>query len=92
MNKENSFGRRIFESFAGEFSVTHLNDKADAERQASPFPAHIEEAIEKNIRDYQASAENYGKMIDALDAQLAEAQAELAAVPERKTWIARLPV
>lgn len=67
-------------------------DKADAERQASPFPAHIEEAIEKNIRDYQASAENYGKMIDALDAQLAEAQAELAAVPERKTWIARLPV
>ena len=31
-------------------------------------------------------------MIDALDAQLAEAQAELAAVPERNTWIARLPV
>ena len=67
-------------------------DKADAERQAAPFPAHIEAAIEKNIRDYQASAENYGKMIDALDAQLAEAHAELAAVPERKTWVARLPV
>ena len=30
--KENSFGRRIFESFAGEFSVTHLNDKAETRK------------------------------------------------------------
>ena len=27
--RENNFGRRIFESFASEFSVTHLNDKAE---------------------------------------------------------------
>ena len=30
--KENNFGRRIFESFAGEFSVTHLNDKAETRK------------------------------------------------------------
>lgn len=27
--KENSFGRRIFEAFAAEFSVTHLNEKSE---------------------------------------------------------------
>jgi len=30
--RENNFGRRIFESFAGEFSVTHLNDKAETRK------------------------------------------------------------
>jgi len=30
--KENNFGRRIFESFAGEFSVTHLNEKAETRK------------------------------------------------------------
>ena len=30
--KENNFGRKIFESFAGEFSVTHLNDKAETRK------------------------------------------------------------
>ena len=30
--KENNFGRRIFESYASEFSVTHLNDKAETRK------------------------------------------------------------
>lgn len=30
--KENNFGRRIFESFASEFSVTHLNEKAETRK------------------------------------------------------------
>lgn len=30
--RENDFGRKIFESFAGEFSVTHLNEKAETRR------------------------------------------------------------
>jgi len=30
--KENNFGRKIFESFASEFSVTHLNDKAETRK------------------------------------------------------------
>jgi hypothetical protein len=30
--RENNFGRKIFESFASEFSVTHLNEKADTRK------------------------------------------------------------
>jgi len=30
--RENDFGRRIFESFASEFSATHLNEKADTRK------------------------------------------------------------
>jgi len=30
--RENNFGRRIFESFASEFSVTHLNEKAETRK------------------------------------------------------------
>ncbi len=30
--KENSFGRKLFEAFAGEFSVTYLNDKAETRK------------------------------------------------------------
>jgi len=30
--KENNFGRKIFESFASEFSVTYLNDKAETRK------------------------------------------------------------
>jgi hypothetical protein len=30
--RENDFGRRIFESFASEFSTTHLNEKADTRK------------------------------------------------------------
>ena len=33
--KENNFGRRIFESFASEFSVTHLNEKAETRKLMS---------------------------------------------------------
>ena len=32
VSKENTFGRRIFESFASEFSVTHLNGKAETRK------------------------------------------------------------
>lgn len=30
--RENSFGRRLFEAFASEFSVTHLNEKAETRK------------------------------------------------------------
>jgi hypothetical protein len=33
--RENSFGRKIFESFASEFSVTHLNEKAETRKLMS---------------------------------------------------------
>jgi hypothetical protein len=33
--RENDFGRRLFEAFAGEFSVTHLNEKAETRKLMS---------------------------------------------------------
>ena len=30
--RENNFGRRLFEAFAGEFSVTHLNERAETRK------------------------------------------------------------
>ena len=30
--RENTFGRKLFEAFAGEFSVTHLNEKAETRK------------------------------------------------------------
>jgi hypothetical protein len=33
--RENSFGRRLFEAFASEFSVTHLNEKAETRKLMS---------------------------------------------------------
>jgi hypothetical protein len=30
--RENNFGRRLFEAFAGEFSVTHLNEKSETRK------------------------------------------------------------
>lgn len=30
--RQNNFGRKIFETFAGEFSVTHLNEKAETRK------------------------------------------------------------
>jgi hypothetical protein len=48
--RENSFGRKIFESFAGEFSVTHLNEKAETRKLMSALAqkdAQLSESIKK---------------------------------------------
>lgn len=37
--RENDFGRRIFESFASEFSATHLNEKADTRKLVATLAA-----------------------------------------------------
>jgi hypothetical protein len=47
--KENSFGRRLFEAFASEFSVTHLNEKAETRKLVAKLVAKdkkLAEAIE----------------------------------------------
>jgi len=41
--RENDFGRRIFESFASEFSSTHLNEKADTRRL-------MQKLVEKDVK------------------------------------------
>jgi hypothetical protein len=48
--RENNFGRRIFESFASEFSVTHLNDKAETRKllnQLQLKDQQLEESIQQ---------------------------------------------
>lgn len=45
--RENNFGRRLFEAFAGEFSVTHLNEKSETRKlvaQLAESKAQLAEA------------------------------------------------
>ena len=46
--RENNFGRRIFESFASEFSVTHLNDKAET-RKLMTVVSEMEQQLAESI-------------------------------------------
>jgi hypothetical protein len=48
--RENNFGRKIFESFASEFSVTHLNEKAETRKLMSVLESkekQLAESIKK---------------------------------------------
>jgi hypothetical protein len=48
--RENNFGRKIFESFASEFSVTHLNEKAETRKLISTLQEkemQLSESIKK---------------------------------------------
>lgn len=44
--RENDFGRKIFESFAGEFSVTHLNEKAETRKLMQQLAAKDQQLAE----------------------------------------------
>jgi hypothetical protein len=48
--RENDFGRRIFESYASEFSSTHLNEKADTRN----LMTQIQEKDQKLAESYQS--------------------------------------
>jgi hypothetical protein len=48
--RENNFGRRLFEAFASEFSVTHLNEKAETRK----LVAQIQEKDQKLSEAAQA--------------------------------------
>ena len=48
--RENDFGRRIFESYASEFSSTHLNEKADTRNLMN----QIQEKDQKLAESYQS--------------------------------------
>jgi hypothetical protein len=80
--RENMFGRRLFEAFASEFAVTHLNENkevaklqatiAEKERQLSEAVQKAEEASvvveskEREIRVIKESAERKSTMADLL--------------------------
>jgi hypothetical protein len=48
--KENNFGRKIFESFASEFSVTYLNDKAETRKIMKALAQKDRQLAEANAR------------------------------------------
>jgi hypothetical protein len=48
--RENSFGRKIFETFAGEFSTTYLNDKAETRKIVSVLNDKEQELAESMVK------------------------------------------
>jgi membrane protein involved in colicin uptake len=52
--RANDFGRRIFESFATEFSATHLNEKAETRKLMSALAEKDQQLAESKIKIAQA--------------------------------------
>lgn len=89
--KENNFGRKIYEAFAGEFSVTYLNDKAETRSLMNALKtkdkqlaeAHVKltdakklvESKEKEVRIIKESNQR-SKVIDELTSTLNKEKAE----------------
>ena len=56
VSRENNFGRKIFESFASEFSVTYLNDKAETRKVMSNLAKKDRQLAEANAKLQKAAA------------------------------------
>jgi hypothetical protein len=63
--RENMFGRRIFEAFASEFAVTHLNENAEIKKLRS-----VLEAKEKVIAEAKAEAEEKAKLVESKNTEI----------------------
>jgi len=63
--KENNFGRKIFESFASEFSVTHLNDKAET-RKVMKALAHKD----RQLAEAKAKLSMTAKLVESKDREV----------------------
>lgn len=53
--RKNNFGRKIFESFASEFSVTYLNDKAETRKLMNALNSKNRQLAESTAKLQQAS-------------------------------------
>ena len=63
--RENNFGRKLFEAFASEYSVTYLSDKAEARKLMSAI-----EAKEKALAEATAKAEEAKKLVESKDREV----------------------
>ena len=63
--KENNFGRKIFESFAGEFSVTHLNDKAETRKLMQKL-----EEKEIQLAESRKEIDNTKKLVESKEREV----------------------
>lgn len=52
--RENDFGRRIFESFAAEFSATHLNEKAETRKLMQALAQKDQQLAESTVKVAEA--------------------------------------
>jgi hypothetical protein len=52
--RENDFGRRIFESFASEFSATHLNEKAETRKLMAALTEKDQQLAESAVKVAEA--------------------------------------
>jgi hypothetical protein len=52
--KENNFGRRLFEAFASEFSVTHLSEKAETRKLMQALAEKDQQLAESQVQVSQA--------------------------------------
>lgn len=63
--KENNFGRKLFEAFASEFSVTHLNEKAETRKVMKALTAK-----ERQLAEARKELENAKKLVESKDREV----------------------
>lgn len=63
--RQNNFGRKIFESFASEFSVTYLNDKAETRKVMNVLAAKERQLAEATSKLAQAT-----KIVESKDREV----------------------
>ncbi len=63
--KENNFGRRIIESFASEFSVTHLSEKQETRKLMSALAAK-----EQQLAESQKQIDNAKKLVESKEREV----------------------
>ena len=63
--KENNFGRRIFESFASEFSVTHLSEKQETRKLMSALAQK-----EAQLAESQKQIEDTKKLVESKEREV----------------------
>jgi DNA repair exonuclease SbcCD ATPase subunit len=63
--RENNFGRRLFEAFASEFAITHLNENAEIAKLQKEVNAQRKAVAEAKIR-----AEETSKLVESKDREI----------------------
>ena len=63
--RENNFGRKIFESFAGEFSVTYLNDKAETRKVMNALVAK-----DRQLAEAKSQLNKAAKLVESKDREV----------------------
>ena len=63
--RENNFGRRLFEAFASEFAITHLNENAEIAKLRSEV-----ESQKQAVAEAKAKAEETSKLVESKDREI----------------------